>query len=91
MLRTNKQTDKQIASNVLRTPIDRVGVGNKTVLTACDADCRCDHDGARDGAGELFIWSVLFFIDYEINKFTLFMLDHTRVYTQLLSNNGKQA
>jgi len=26
MLRTNKQTDKQTASNVLPTPTDRVGV-----------------------------------------------------------------
>ena len=37
--------------------------------------CRC----LRDGAGELFIWSVLYFIDYEVNDLTRFLLDQTRV------------
>jgi len=52
----------------------------------CDGDCRC----RRDGAGELFIWSVLYFIDYEINKFTLCMLDYTRVRivtVKIIGNN----
>jgi len=48
-------------------------------------DCRCQ----RDGAGELFIWSVLYFIDYdEINKFTLCMLDYTRVRTVAVIANA---
>jgi len=42
-------------------------------------DCVEAHFCHRDGAGELFIWSVLYFIDYEINELTLFLLDHTRV------------
>ena len=31
-----------------------------------------------DGAGELFIWSVLFFIEHENNDFTLALLGETQ-------------
>jgi len=47
-------------------------------LVDCGEGCRCH----RDGAGELFIWSVLYFIDCEgTNNFTLYMLEYTRVRT----------
>ena len=59
-----------------------LGVGDfglvRFMFAVCCLVYMC-HDCHSDGAGELFIWSVLYFIEYETNDLTMALFNKTQV------------